>query len=387
MKQPGFVDMSERKMKLVLTPAFLKRVDVIVDWEAFRPILDKARNLLRPWAHRRRNIIRRLGSLKNAVPNGFLKSAFVRDLRRHFDREFDPEFFRQRYGHLVLPNFARRSDRDDALFLFYLTHVRGEFLDLNRRFSEKDYLALNRDVKTAVDKGDYVSGFHHWVLHGRDEKRRCRGVAQDFRNITPGRNAVQVIFDADYYVWKLMETTNLRIPKEEALDHFWFVGLKAGIVPVPITMFDEEFYITYYDDVRYAKLGGYIPSGYYHYVHGGMTEGRIPTHDLPQLLEAKLGELNRSVGLQTLDGLRHRLKPVPMKISPRRSRRIWNIFIPSLDPDIMFGGYIDFLNFLCRLAENNNELRFLVMEDGQSNREWFLREIASEPRWLKAFAG
>ncbi len=42
MKQAGFFDFSERQAKLVKTREFLDRVNSLVDWEAFRHVLDKA---------------------------------------------------------------------------------------------------------------------------------------------------------------------------------------------------------------------------------------------------------------------------------------------------------------------------------------------------------
>src|SRR5271170_7755824 len=42
MKQPGFFDVSERQKKLLKTRDFLERVNRIVAWESFRPVLDDA---------------------------------------------------------------------------------------------------------------------------------------------------------------------------------------------------------------------------------------------------------------------------------------------------------------------------------------------------------
>ena len=42
MKQPGFFDFSERQTKLLKTRDFLERVSLLVAWETFRPVLDKA---------------------------------------------------------------------------------------------------------------------------------------------------------------------------------------------------------------------------------------------------------------------------------------------------------------------------------------------------------
>ncbi len=42
MKQPGFFDFSERQKKLLKTRDFLERVNALVTWEAFRPLLETA---------------------------------------------------------------------------------------------------------------------------------------------------------------------------------------------------------------------------------------------------------------------------------------------------------------------------------------------------------
>ena len=42
MKQPGLFDFSERQKKLLKTRDFLERVSLLVTWELFRPVLDKA---------------------------------------------------------------------------------------------------------------------------------------------------------------------------------------------------------------------------------------------------------------------------------------------------------------------------------------------------------
>lgn len=182
-----------------------------------------------------------------------------------------------------------------------------------------------------------------------------------------------------------MSVPNWRIVKEEAIAHFLSNGLDTGVVPGPPDTFDEAFYTSYYEDVGCAKAQKRIPSGDFHYVHTGMLEGRSPKYNSARLLECKLGDLVFPTALETLSGLCSRLKPVPISVC--RSRYpVFNIFIPSLDPDIMFGGYIAFMHFLCRLVQHGQKLRFFFMEDGQSNKAWFLKGIASRQRRVNAFA-
>jgi IS5 family transposase len=44
MKQPGLFDLSERQEKLRKSRDFLERINAIVDWEVFRPLLNAALN-------------------------------------------------------------------------------------------------------------------------------------------------------------------------------------------------------------------------------------------------------------------------------------------------------------------------------------------------------
>lgn len=38
-------------------------------------------------------------------------------------------------------------------------------------FRENEYLELYPDVKTGIDRGEFVSGYHHYMLAGQEEKR------------------------------------------------------------------------------------------------------------------------------------------------------------------------------------------------------------------------
>lgn len=324
------------------------------------------------------------GSVSLGNRKSFLENAKQSKLYKIFQDKFDAEFFGNRYRHLLPPGPAARSGRDIDLLLFYITHVRDVLFDPNSDFSEIEYLAVHDDVKAAVEGGGFLCGFHHWILHGETEKR-LRRINTKIANIASRRERVELVFDPEYYAKEYMNVPNWRVVKEEAIAHFLSNGLDTGVVPGPPDTFDEAFYTSYYEDVGCAKEQKRIPSGYFHYVHTGMLEGRSPKYNSARLLECKFGDLVFPTAIETLSGLYSRLKPVPLSVC--RSRYpVFNIFIPSLDPDIMFGGYIAFMHFLCRLVEHGQKLRFLIMEDGQSNKAWFLKGIASRQRWVNAFA-
>src|SRR6266542_2862701 len=172
------------------------------------------------------------------------------------------------------------------------------------------------------------------------------GPSADRRSLS---DAVASLFDVDYYVETYMPASSGAISREEAIDHFIGNGFSKGIVPVAGEQFDEAFYLMYYPDIRAAKAEGTIPSGYAHYISTGRQEGRLPTHDLGRVLEAKLGLLAYPVGINRVSSLRARLRPISVQIAHGR-RPVVNVFVPSIDPDLIFGGYIAFFHFLCRLS-------------------------------------
>lgn len=293
--------------------------------------------------------------------------------------EFDPEFFRRRYG-------LGEEPAAEQLFEQYLRNVTTDALDPNHEFSEAGYLASNPDVNAAVTNGDLKCGFHHWVLYGKAEGRRWTierdKISIHFKENFPlDLDLLTETFDAECY--QRATGTNIREP-DALLQDFLTTGLEAGIVPTDPSKFDEEFYLSYYQDVLAAKNAGLLPSGYYHYLKSGHDEGRRPVYEMGTLLERKMGGTSAPSAIPNTEEIGRRIKPVKMRVSKKRLPTI-NIFIPSIDPDIMFGGYIAYFQFLCRLAERGYHLRFIVLEDQYVGSVWFFQKIQNRPRWVAAF--
>jgi hypothetical protein len=148
--------------------------------------------------------------------------------------------------------------------------------------------------------------------------------------------------------------------------------------------FDEQFYLSYYDDAAADVREGRVESGWDHYVQFGHREWRATHRDKFALLYRKIGAGIEATGLSRSEWLAWRLKPLPVEIDPARPAAA-NVFVGTLDPELMFAGYIAFFHFLCRLAEAGTRLRFIVTEDAQSHLGWFLDNISDRPRWIAAF--
>ena len=309
-------------------------------------------------------------------------------------RHFDKGFFRRAQKHRRTPPGGRGKNH---IFYDYLNLVSTTPVDPNARFSEVHYLASNMDVATAVKEGGYLSGYHHWVLHGRVENRVFQSAASRAIELTSAlrvRSATKITFVAEqraafrncfqYSYYRAFFPISRLLDADAAFDYFMNVDLMNGVVPVDENTFDERFYTCYYGDVQAEKIAGHIPSGYFHYVLAGRSEGRLPTYCPGPLLKAKLGDSADPIGIANTAIIARRLKPIMPQVQSTRPILL-NVFVPTLDGDLMFGGYIAFLNFLCRVAEHGVALRFIIREDLYGNAAWFLRSIGNRPRWLKAF--
>lgn len=301
---------------------------------------------------------------------------------------FDDEFF--------LRNYAKRFNIDDKsfpdkedIFSLYLRNIHELPLDPCPAFSEEIYLKYNPDVRQSIRAGQYLCGFHHWVSHGRSENRVCARLSdkppvifrKNFLSMDE-RSRIRSLFNPAFYSYF---STNQSESFNIAFEHFLKFGLEQGAVPVDPAEFDEDFYVCYYSDVAAAKRSNVIPSGFYHYIISGCAEGRMPIHNVSKLLARKLGDAADPIGLERVEVIEHRLRPIEIRILERRLPVV-NAFVPALDGDIMFGGYIAFLHFLCRLVEHGSKLRLIIMEDRHGSAAWFLRSINGRPRWYKAFA-
>jgi hypothetical protein len=301
-------------------------------------------------------------------------------------RSFDSEYVLAMYR---LPLGIPRTADHHKVFQAYLSNVRDLFLDPNESFSERYYLERNSDVRESVRNGTYHCGFHHWIAWGHQEGRIHRSGNPNPDTIRPlaaagpdTHSAFAGLFDSDYYTQTYLAGA---LPTgRDAFDHFMHSGLALGHIPVTSDQFDEDFYSLYYHDVRVAKESGRIPSGYYHFVVAGRGEGRVPVNDTARLLQAKLGAAAEPVGLSQLHVITERIAPLNIRIDDTRPVTL-NLFVPTLDPDLMFGGYIAFLHFISRLIAMGYRVRFLLQDDVYCSRDWFLRSLQNRPRWLAAF--
>ena len=78
-----------------------------------------------------------------------------------------------------------------------------------------------------------------------------------------------------------------------------------------------------------------------------------------------------------------KIKPIPYKILDGEKNRI-NVLLPQLDPLIMFGGYISVLQFIRKLILNGNNIRILICESNDFDRDAVLSKLSHNQELAEA---
>lgn len=315
--------------------------------------------------------------------------------------------------------------RADQAIQLYFSEKRYRKLSPNSLFDEAWYCAAYEGVGRDVHSGDVLSGFHHFVHVGVHEGRWPNNslfgeasrrssplksiparsfdaqayLAQNadariflaaFPLLTPhgfyelfGRKLNRTVldsasvemllrsgFDEDYYLEHYPEA---RASSLSPFLHYFHIGSRNG--HSPNAQFSEEFYLAFYREIREAVQRGEIHCGYYHFLVAGQAEGRMPRHDLGSVLEKTIPGVTAPALQKRAADLRHRLAPLVAAVRPRESRKLW-VFVPRLNPDILFGGYKAFFELLRALddagKQDGFQLEIVTTEEWEANKDYFL---------------
>jgi GT2 family glycosyltransferase/glycosyltransferase involved in cell wall biosynthesis len=167
--------------------------------------------------------------------------AALPDARRFIpNRWFSPWAFRMRYG-AQYEELTQLSDYE--CFLFYRQNVAAKGFSPCGLFNEEAYRAGYGDVAAMIADGRVASGFMHFIMQGEYEGR-CNLPGYGIGESTAAQSAVLL-----------------------------------GHVPDPgagMLHYDEEFYLSVYEDVHALKRQGRVKSGLEHFIAAGCREGRLP---------------------------------------------------------------------------------------------------------------
>jgi hypothetical protein len=152
----------------------------------------------------------------------------------------------------------------------------------------------------------------------------------------------------------------------EPLEHYLAQGIRLGYSPNG--WFDEKFYRAFYPDVAKACNEGRILCGFQHYLENGRRENRVTRHDLQKCLEARMPGVTRPLLLDKVGDLAWRLRPISAVKIARASSIVW-VLLPTLNPDITFGGYRCAIELIKALIGRGQAVAIICCAD-RSNIEY-----------------
>jgi hypothetical protein len=176
-------------------------------------------------------------------------------------------------------------------------------------------------------------------------------------------------FDEDWYD----RTYELKDAELHGFAHYLIEGAHRGYSPQ--ANFDEAFYLAFYRDVRLAISSGVYLCGYEHYVLAGRTENRLTKPVLTKTLNLKHPGLTDPIGIPLARTIERRLAPIAA-CSGGDEQSYW-ILVPTLDPDIFFGGYKALIEFIVALVSLKRPITVVTCDqddDGSYFRYWITRQ-------------
>lgn len=179
-------------------------------------------------------------------------------------------------------------------------------------------------------------------------------------------------FDEEFYLQSYLR----KAPQDVRLrpfTHYLKIGRHSGFSPN--SWFDEQWYRCFYQDVSAAIARREILSGFHHYLVSGSAEGRQPRYNMETALETHIPGVTQPVLLSRAKVIHEQLSAIPIRVIKKSRKKIW-IVMPRLNPDISFGGYQAFFQFVSSLKSyamaRGFELAVITTEEARANRDYFL---------------
>ncbi|MEO6713927.1 MAG: hypothetical protein ABIM89_10930 [Mycobacteriales bacterium] len=305
---------------------------------------------------------------------GALESTGAFELLRE---QFAPEWYVAFYG---LPTAGGQSDPFEHYISIGARHGFSPCPD----FDEVAYRSAHPAVAAAVSRGAMLCGRLHYQLYGRAAHHQVFAIADaapgstEFPLHGPMADAVREDFQPDWYVETYPDVARVlaRGGMPSPLWHYLTEGARSSLSPNP--WFDERWYLRTYSDVGNAKVLGSLPNGFFHYLSYGRAEGRRTNSAAPRSPEEGYTALTRPVAIDRLALMERRFQPYPYRVTAATGTRRVNFLVPSLDKNLVFGGYIAALNFLKRLLDRGWEVRLLILDDATCTAERLRKQFAHD---------
>lgn len=314
-------------------------------------------------------------------------------LLRRAEADFDRAWYEQTYR----AQLSMGRAQGETAFAYYQRSGAIAGHDPNRHFSEILYRQTNRDVMTHLVRAKHMSGFLHWLQFGKSEPHRLpadRKLIERIRNVVIG-------IDQDY------------LGREYHINHeiyphpvdFYFSRVKVDMLS-PSSEFSEEGYIGLNPDVASGIKSGELISGYDHYLRTRGTEKRkiISQTDFGRHREReRLKEendyrhkvLNENVpgignlaAFDMIKAMEYYSDPLQVEVTDAQAPGGLMVLVPHYLPEIVFGGYLAFFDFLEALKKRTGmKLHLCVMNHAQRDVHYsnLIRMRTEQPRLFYLF--
>jgi hypothetical protein len=266
----------------------------------------------------------------------------------------------------------------------YQAQLHGTALPRLEALDGDAYCRRHAEARTFLDAFPIIDALTYYNSYGR-----CLGLAAAESEVLQTADgspdpsdrermffdALSRALDTDWYRRTYLHDVADARFQDDPLTHYLVQGMLEANSPGP--SFDEKFYRAFYPEIQHAIDRGEIPSGFYHYVVAGREERRLPVYERVEVLEARMPGITRPALLERIPQIETRTAARKIVVDYSLSSRIW-VLLPTINPDITFGGYRSVLELIRRLHETGRQVTVVCTEDGNASREYFLWRESSE---------
>lgn len=294
---------------------------------------------------------------------------------KEIQKDFDATWFAEKYKEKIPADLLLKND-PQKLFTYYVQHVKEEGFSPNSDFDEELYRNLYADVSDTIKNGQINSGFAHYLQFGKKEGRISN--KQSIHSLAKGTDAIKfdnimftmrMMFDPAWYKNEYQnheaiagEGLELSEMSSEDLFRHYIINSKKNLFS-PNEFFNERYYLYLHEDVAKGIRDGKLINGYEHFLIVGRYENRVCSPKIMGNLTKKYPGITDPVGISVLEGIVYRIRPIPFIV--KNTKKKINIMLPTLDPDVMFGGYISIHNLIKKIVDYGFDVRIIVFEDNE----------------------
>lgn len=288
---------------------------------------------------------------------------------------FDPDWYYVQYSHLI----DKMKLHDESLLDYYLRVGARLGHDPHADFSEIMYRCLNSDVYMSLLKKQDMFGYMHYIAIGHTEARTLPTPMQRERT-----RRICAFLDPEF----LERAYEIDTSKYISPFDFYFKHVNEMRLS-PSAMFSEPAYRQDYPDVDEMIKAGKLSSGFQHFIETidlerrsyrtvAEQKKRLREKELEErkvVLEANVPRITHPHAFDMLGYFDFWCKEIEIEIEQGQGFGMV-VLVPHFLPEILFGGYLAFFDFLSELKTRCQlDLRLIVLNLGtyESHKQNIMR--------------